>query len=275
MYKVQNIQFNQQKNVLEFEAVDESGKVHKDALTQKRSIEHIFKIARNNNIVNSDDHAQLLYSIARFMRSKVIVEVGVAYGDTTKWLCQAAKINDGFVYGFDVWEEHGVGNMRYGQKSSKEDVEKYLKYFHNCSNFKLEKVNTISDKENFENMIKELGPLDFVFIDGDHSLAGVSNDFEIVYPYLSDKAVVVFHDTLICDGSRQFAHELRTKYKDSTFDVIDLPYGNFAQRCGLTMLFKRSFSTCGVDIIENCGATLSFEEIYENERKIIEGKNDT
>jgi predicted O-methyltransferase YrrM len=270
MYKVDNLRYDPGQDTLLFDVTDKMGKEATHFLEHERSIEHIGKIIKKNGVSTSDDHGHLLYSIVRFFRCETIAEVGVAYEDTTRWLCQASPKST--VYGFDCWTDHGDMNKVYGQKSSQEDVAKFLKYFHNVENFKLIKVNTLSEKEKFVEQIEKIGPLDFVFIDGDHSYNGVSNDFELIYPHLSDKGIVVFHDTLVCDGTRQFANDLRTKYWDNTYDVVDMPYGNYEQRCGLTLLFKRTFHNCGIKIIDFSGSTIGEQEIYDNELSIVKSR---
>ena len=35
---------------------------------------------------------------------------------------------------------------------------------------------------------------DFIFIDGDHSYAGVKRDYESSLPYLSENGLMIFHD---------------------------------------------------------------------------------
>lgn len=44
-------------------------------------------------------------------------------------------------------------------------------------------------------LLQELNmKFDFIFVDGDHSYAGVSKDYEAIMPWVSEKGVVVFHD---------------------------------------------------------------------------------
>lgn len=43
---------------------------------------------------------------------------------------------------------------------------------------------------------RELGPYDFVFVDGDHSYSGVSGDWHNYRPMVADGGVFVFHDVL-------------------------------------------------------------------------------
>ena len=43
-------------------------------------------------------------------------------------------------------------------------------------------------------------PLDLALIDGDHSYAGVQSDIRLVSRYRNRQTLVVFHDTVACDG---------------------------------------------------------------------------
>jgi predicted O-methyltransferase YrrM len=44
------------------------------------------------------------------------------------------------------------------------------------------------------------GPLDVAFIDGDHSYTGVWQDVELTLPFCRTGTLVIFHDTIACDG---------------------------------------------------------------------------
>jgi len=204
-------------------------------------------------------------SIAKFIRSRIIIEIGVAYGRTTAHLCNAAEVTGGFVHGFDLWNVHGQ-QKQFSQISSKENVEKYL-YDNEFHNFKLHKIDTFSNE--FDDLLKQLfekSKIDFAFIDADHSYIGIKNDFFKIYPYLSDTGVIAFHDTLRIDGCREFMIDLRTKYNDGTFDLIELPWGNGTRRVGIHVLVKRTYPVLGMTIDETCGSLSSIEDIYYKEK---------
>lgn len=198
-------------------------------------------------------------------RYKSIAEIGVATGRTTIELCKAAKHTGGCVYGFDIWEQHGL-QKQYKQKGSKESVDKRLKK-EGLNNFQLYKVDTT--QPDFKKYLKKIGFFDFVFIDGCHSYSGVLNDFLSIYPLLSDTGTIAFHDTLRIDGCRELMLDLRTKYYDGTFDIINIPWGNEEDRVGISLLYKRSFHTVNIPINQICGAgSLTIEEIYEKEKQL-------
>ncbi len=49
------------------------------------------------------------------------------------------------------------------------------------------------------------GPIDLVFIDGEHNNAAQSRDFDAVLPYLAEDAVILFHDVYMCGMSESLA----------------------------------------------------------------------
>ena len=209
----------------------------------------------------SEEFGPLMQQLISFNRYKTIVEIGVACGTTTLYLCNGCKTNGGKVYGFDVWESHGQWSQ-FPALSSKQDVEHYLNS-NNVHNYALYKQNT--KEVNFNNLLNSIGVIDFAFIDGDHSYDGVKNDFDKIYNRMSSSGMIVFHDTLVIDGCREFMIDLRTKYNDGTFDIIEFPFGNIDRRVGISVLMKRFHLDCNRMIDEKCGSPSTFDEIYNKE----------
>ena len=210
----------------------------------------------------SKEFGPLLGEFIKLNKFKTIVEIGVAFGTTTYYLCEAAKENEGVVHGFDVWAVHGQ-RRQFPALSNKDAVDKYLRE-KGVSNFYLTQIDTKSQE--FKKQLSGLKKIDFAFIDGDHSYAGVKADFDAVYPLLSDTGMVVFHDTFMIDGSREFMIDLRTKFNDGTYDIIDIPWGNGARRVGISILSKRVFKYCDLKIDEICGSKSKPEDIYKKEK---------
>lgn len=206
------------------------------------------------------DYSLFLKQLVVFTQRKRIVEVGVAFGRTTKHLCYAAKETGGHVYGFDLWDTHGLHNQ-FHAFSSKEEVENKLKNA-GCNNFTLTKINT--KISNFKDIVKEkVGTIDFAFIDACHSYEGVKRDFVELKPLFADDAIIAFHDTTAIDGVREFILDLRTKYNDGTFDLIDLPFGG-PRREGLAILIYRKFPN-NLRMDEVCGSPSTIDQIYQRE----------
>jgi len=224
-----------------------------------------------------EEHRPLLESLVYLNQSKVIVEIGVAEAITTGWLCQGAKPRGGRVYGYDLWDTHGLKNQ-FQHWSSKEKCEEYLTS-KGHTNFELTKINSRTPE--FAELIKTKHPvIDLAFIDGCHSYDGIKNDFDAIYPQLSATGVIVFHDTISIDGCREFMIDLRTKYNDGTFDLVTFPYGSMAYsdgnvrdiRTGISVLVKRSFATIVHPIKEQCNLDEHFDDIYVREKEWYEAE---
>jgi hypothetical protein len=224
-----------------------------------------------------EEQGPLLESLVYLNQAKVVVEVGVAEAKSTDWLCRGAKLRGGFVYGYDLWDTHGLNNQ-FQHWSSKEKCETYLQS-KGHSNFELTKINSRTPE--FAELIKTKHPvIDLAFIDGCHSYDGIKNDFDAIYPQLSPAGVIVFHDTMSIDGCREFMIDLRTKFNDGTFDLITFPYGSMFysdgnvvdRRTGISVLVKRAFATLDQPIDEQCNLDEHFNDIYVKEEEWYESE---
>ena len=224
-----------------------------------------------------EEQGPLLESLVYLNQAQVIVEVGVAEAKSTDWLCRGAKLRGGKVYGYDLWDTHGLNNQ-FEHWSSKEKCETYLQS-KGHTNFELTKINSRTPE--FAELIKTKHPsIDLAYIDGCHSYDGIKNDFDIIYPLLSECGVMVFHDTLRIDGCREFMIDLRTKFWDGTYDLITFPWGSMFysdgnvvnRRTGISVLTKRSFATLDLPIDEQCNLDEHFQEIYVKEEEWYEAE---
>ena len=222
-----------------------------------------------------EEQGPLLESLVYLNQAQVIVEVGVAEAKSTDWLCRGAKLRGGKVYGYDLWDTHGLNNQ-FEHWSSKENCETYLQS-KGHTNFELTKINSRTPE--FAELIKtKHAVIDLAFIDGCHSYDGIKNDFDAIYSQLSECGVIVFHDTLRIDGCREFMIDLRTKFFDGTFDLITFPWGSMFysdgnvsnRRTGISVLAKRSFATLDLPIDEQCNLDEHFNDIYVKEEEWYE-----
>lgn len=217
-----------------------------------------------------NDYSHLLESLILLNNYKNIIEIGVNAGDTTITLCQAAKKVEGHVYGFDMWDNHGLFNQ-FKQSGNKKEVENKLKNA-GYNNFTLYQKNTFdSDFSDFITS-KVPHPYDLVFIDGCHSYKGCLNDFKSVYKNLSTIGSIIFHDTQRIDGCREFILDLRTKYNDGTFDIIDFHGGYKERQMGISILTKRQFPVLKIPINQLCGSPSTPEKIEKREEEWYHGE---
>ena len=223
-------------------------------------------------MVTVEEHSPFLSSLIYLNQCKTVVEIGVAEAKTTAYLCEGAAKVGGMVYGYDIWDTHGLNNQ-FEHWSSKEKCEEYLRS-KGHSNFELTQVN--SKTPEFPELIKTKHPvIDLAFIDGCHSYEGIKNDFLAVYSQLSETGIIVFHDTMSIDGCREFIIELRTKLWDGTFDVVTFPFGSMVygdgnvrdRRTGVSMLVKRGFATIPQPCDEICNLDDHTQDIYVAEEE--------
>jgi hypothetical protein len=204
----------------------------------------------------------------QFCHYKTLVELGVQCGDTTLMLCEAAKLTEGKVFGYDFFEPIGAYSEGAGIGIDKKYVEDLLSKKYDSSLFKITKIDTNSNE--FYNLLKNdtNGKIDFAFIDASHSYSGVRNDFSKVYPLLTEEGSIAIHDTYSHVGLRKFVLDLYQELNDNTFDIINLPYGRGNYRYGLTILTKRSYPLYKSGIIRGGHDPLmSCNDVYQKEQE--------
>ena len=134
-------------------------------------------------------YGQLLLLVF-FKRPKSIVEIGVYKGKRSKELIEVAKIFNNKInyYGFDLFE---LFNRKIDLKESskKPDPEDDIKYkLSKLANVKLFKGFTQNTLPTFNKKI------DFIFIDGGHSIKTIANDWHYVKKMMHKDTHVLFDD---------------------------------------------------------------------------------
>ena len=138
-----------------------------------------------------EEQGPLLESLVYLNQAQVIVEVGVAEAKSTDWLCRGAKLRGGKVYGYDLWDTHGLNNQ-FEHWSSKEKCETYLQS-KGHTNFELTKINSRTPE--FAELIKTKHPsIDLAYIDGCHSYDGIKNDFETYTTFVKKGGYIIIDD---------------------------------------------------------------------------------
>lgn len=208
-----------------------------------------------------------LESIVKYIDAKTVVEIGVQQANMAVHLCRAAKENGGQYLGFDIWAVHGLRNQFTGYTGTHQDACNKL-IASGLDNFTFTQIDTF-EADAFNKHLDRLCPdgIDFAFIDACHSYAGIANDFKAVYKRMTPRGVIAFHDTAKIDGCREFILDLRTKYNDGSFDIMDFPFGEGDRYCGVTLLNKRPYAITDIAIDEICGSYHSCKEIETLEKE--------
>lgn len=124
-----------------------------------------------------------------------VLEIGSSHGGCITFYDQLVGPG-GLVIGMEAVEEYGFSVQKTGDPVS--IAEQHLLI-----------VNS-HDPESVEKVKAALGdrPLDFVFIDGDHSYDGAKQDYEMYSPLVRPGGIIGFHDIAIDPRVRQYFDEL-------------------------------------------------------------------
>jgi SAM-dependent methyltransferase/predicted O-methyltransferase YrrM len=156
-------------------------------------IESIKDLVHNIDRIHSvsDKEGEFLYNTAaRCIGKGVIVEIGSWKGVSTIWLGKGSKAGHGVkIYAVDPHIGSPIHQKMYGQIWTFENFKKNIKVSG------VEDVITPVVKTS-EKAIKNWNnkPIEFLWIDGDHSYDMVQLNFNLWFPFLIDGGVIAFHD---------------------------------------------------------------------------------
>lgn len=144
----------------------------------------------------SPSQGSFLRSLVNNVAPKNIVEIGCFTGVSTIWLASALEElgEPAIVHSVDLFVDilpilpHLCGYLtnpfEYAQKSVENaQLSHRVKFYKNNSREIGEKIYEILDE-----------PIDFLFIDGDHTIEGCYNDFILYYPHVADGGYIILHD---------------------------------------------------------------------------------
>jgi hypothetical protein len=160
------------------------------------------------------EHAPFAFWLMETLRPRCLVELGVFYGFSYLAMCQAASSLSPRprCYGVDNWsgDEHAG---YYGR-----EVFEKLKHYHDGLYSHFSQLVRSSFDEAASQFAD--GSIDLLHIDGRHFYRDVKHDFETWQPKLSDRSVVLFHDTNVRDrgfGVWKLWEQLSSQYPSFEF----------------------------------------------------------
>jgi len=135
-------------------------------------------------------HLPFFFWLISELRPKRVVELGSADGYTFFGFCQAAREFGLEVTAVDTWK--GDAHTGPFAESMFQNLKRILQD-------KFAEVNARTMRMTFDEAVGnfEDGSLDLVFVDGCHSYEAVSSDYRNWLPKLSNRGVMVFHDTTV------------------------------------------------------------------------------
>ena len=137
-----------------------------------------------------------LLDIYRTLKPTRVLEIGSLYGGTLyHWMKGAepsaivASIDTGVQYGDHRYQDIQAARDRWPEWAAQFGVTLHVCEGNSHSPAAVE-------------WARSLAPFDFIFVDGDHSLAGVQADFAAYFPLLRDGGCMAFHDIAYPDVNR-------------------------------------------------------------------------
>jgi len=159
-------------------------------------LEHPISLAMPSRIAPSTwmGHVPFAMSLVDLLRPRVIVELGTYKGVSLCAFCQAVKELSLATrcYGIDTWE--GDPQSGFFDKSVLAELSAYHDSLYGSFS---ELVASTFDAAvgRFSS-----GTVDLLHIDGYHTYAAVKHDFELWLPKMTERGVILFHDTQVRDG---------------------------------------------------------------------------
>jgi hypothetical protein len=141
----------------------------------------------------------LVYSIIQHMRAKNCVCIGSGGGYIPRIMTQARlDLHKQNIFNGDINSNWGNIGATYvidacNGVGGPNDLEKEDSFYRTFFNPRFIKATSYDAFYDF--FIRQDIKIDVLFIDGDHSYEGVKSDFELYSTILSDKGIIILHDT--------------------------------------------------------------------------------
>ena len=160
-------------------------------------------------------HAPFFFWLVSVLNPKTIVELGSAHAFSFFVFCQAAEklVSETHCYAVDTWEGD-IHTGKYGN-TIYESVQENLRH-----SFNDQKCHLLRTEFNKAAAQFESGSIDLLFIDGCHTYEAVREDFLMWRAKMSERGVVLFHDTQVVAenfGVKKFWTEITTEYPGMEF----------------------------------------------------------
>lgn len=144
------------------------------------------RIAFSSGLGTSSD---LLYGLVRSMKPDLCVEIGSARGRSACSIGMALKENRrGRLIAIDPHRRTDWNDYQ--------SVDTFEVITANLATLELTDWVDIRRQTSSEAAQAWTLPIDMIFIDGDHSYAGVKRDWELFMPHVKEFGLVIFHDTI-------------------------------------------------------------------------------
>lgn len=135
-----------------------------------------------------------LYETARKLgRKAVVVEIGTWQGKST--YCISKGLKSGYVHAIDPFNADAGLDINSQREYTESKGNRSLLTSFKMNMERLGVYKKIIVKEGYSSEFhNDFNKIDFLFIDGDHSIAGCKLDFELYAPKIASEGFIAFHD---------------------------------------------------------------------------------
>ncbi len=129
---------------------------------------------------------KILYNLCKELKPEIVLEIGTFHGYSGAYMLSALEDNKkGFLYTVEEQKSHiDIANINLNKISNR------YKILHGAASLSL---------QSYRPLIIEVWnkPIDFLFIDGDHSFESVESDLKKYEPFVSRGGIIACHDYLM------------------------------------------------------------------------------
>jgi predicted O-methyltransferase YrrM len=165
-----------------------------------------------------DEWGELIFKIIRDFKPLNCLELGTCLGISAAYQISALKLNGHgkftTIEGSEILAKHSDINLR---------KLKYQDYLVHNGRF----------SDVLPKILSEDHPIDFAFIDGHHDKEATQRYFELLYPFLSEKAILIFDDINWSEGMKEVWKHL---YENGEGVIISFDF----HKWGICVIDKKS-----------------------------------
>lgn len=169
-----------------------------------KKIEDLWQLLKNVELVQVRPiEMEALYKHCFEFKNPLIVEIGSAHGASSIILAEAAKELNGHLICIDSFPEDYYGQEKFGSYGKKQFIK-------NMKPYAFEFLNLSSSEAigGVRQVVKEVGEIDVLFIDGNHDYEAVKEDLNLYYPLVAQRGYIGMHDYFnVAFGVQKAANE--------------------------------------------------------------------
>jgi len=150
----------------------------------------------SKNRLLSKNHFTYLYALCRFLKPKIVVETGVGFGISSKFILQALQDNGfGELYSIDYprskYSSDAGIQINESSYTTQVDLPGYIipDYLRKQWTLLLGRSRDVLPP-----LCKRLGEIDLFFHDSEHTYQNMISEYETVWPYLRENGILASHD---------------------------------------------------------------------------------